>query len=127
MKLVVVESPYGGNVAWVERNVRYARACLRDCLMRGEAPFASHLLYTQPGVLQDEVSEERELGILAGFCWRGQADLTAVYTDLGISKGMQQGIQDSEDRNIPCVYRQLGGEWSGDENSAGVARNHEST
>ena len=40
MKLVVVESPYAGDV---ETNVRYARAAIRDCLMRGEAPFASHL------------------------------------------------------------------------------------
>ena len=29
MRLVIVESPYAGDV---ELNIRYARACLRDCL-----------------------------------------------------------------------------------------------
>lgn len=42
MRRVVIESPYAGDV---ERNVRYARASLSDCLRRGEAPLASHLLY----------------------------------------------------------------------------------
>lgn len=46
MRRVVLESPFAGDV---ERNVRYAKACIRDCLSRGEAPIASHLLFTQPG------------------------------------------------------------------------------
>lgn len=66
MRKVVVESPYAGNV---ERNLAYARACLHDCLLRGEAPIASHLLYTQPGVLDDDRPEERKLGIEAGLVW----------------------------------------------------------
>lgn len=60
MRMVIVESPYAGDI---ERNVAYARACIADCLKRGEAPFASHLLYTQPGVLDDGVpAEDRWLG-----------------------------------------------------------------
>jgi hypothetical protein len=55
--LVVVESPYAGNI---ERNLRYLRACMADCLRRGEAPFASHGLYTQPGVLRDELPKDRQ-------------------------------------------------------------------
>lgn len=50
MRRVIVESPYAGDI---ERNMRYLRACLADCLRRGEAPFASHAIYTQPGVLDD--------------------------------------------------------------------------
>jgi hypothetical protein len=38
--------------------------CLHDCLEPGEAPFASHLLYTQPGVLCDGVANEREQEIV---------------------------------------------------------------
>ena len=34
MRLVILESPYAGDI---ERNVAYARACLRDSLLRGEA------------------------------------------------------------------------------------------
>ena len=50
MKLVIIESPYAGDI---EKNVAYARDCVRDSLMRGEAPYASHLLYTQPNILDD--------------------------------------------------------------------------
>lgn len=82
---VILESPYAGDV---DRNVQYARAAMADCLARGEAPFASHLLYTQPGVLDDAVPAQRELGINAGFAWRELAVRTVVYTDLGFSSGM---------------------------------------
>ena len=50
MRLVIFESPYAGDV---EANTEYARRCVRDSLMRGEAPIASHLLYTQPGILHE--------------------------------------------------------------------------
>lgn len=50
MRRVIVESPYAGDVI---RNVEYARAAMRDCLQRGEAPFASHLLYPAPFGLED--------------------------------------------------------------------------
>jgi len=103
-RLVVLESPYAGDV---ETNVRYARMCMKDCLMRGEAPYASHLLYTQDGVLNDLIPEERNHGIQAGFAWRQVAQATVVYTDLGISKGMQYGIDDAIKRGVPVEYRQL--------------------
>ncbi len=89
MRLVIVESPYAGDF---EHHVAYARAAMRDCLARGEAPYASHLLYTQPGVLRDHDPAERRLGIEAGLAWGKAAEATVVYDDLGISPGMQQGI-----------------------------------
>lgn len=89
MRLVIVESPFAGNIAL---NLRYLRACLRDCLKRGEAPYASHGLYTQPGVLDDGVPEDRTVGIDAGFAWRDAADATVIYTDLGTTTGMRYGI-----------------------------------
>lgn len=101
---VVIESPYAGDV---ERNVAYARAAMADCLRRGEAPYASHLLYTQPGVLRDEIPAERVAGIAAGFAWRRVARKTVVYTDLGISGGMRAGIQDAEDVGRPVEYRTI--------------------
>ena len=104
MILVVLESPYAGDV---NNNVRYARACMRDCLDRGEAPYASHLLYTQEGVLDDAIPVEREWGIQAGFAWRQVSAKTVVYTDLGMSKGMKYGILDAEKRGIPVEYRTL--------------------
>jgi hypothetical protein len=90
MRLVIVESPFAGDVA---RNLRYLRSCMRDCLLRNEAPYASHSMYTQPGVLDDGDPEQRKLGMLAGFNWRSVARATVVYSDLGITMGMQAGIE----------------------------------
>ena len=106
MRLVIVESPYAGDV---ERNLRYARQAMRDCLTRGEAPFASHVLYTQPGVLDDYVISERSLGIGAGQAWGDKADATVVYDDLGISPGMQYGIDRAIKGRRPIEYRKLAG------------------
>lgn len=105
MKLVVIESPFAGDT---ERNLRYCRAAMRDCLLRGESPYASHALLTQPGVLDDSVPADRELGIAAGFAWRAVAAATVVYTDLGVTEGMRRGIADAvaagrvvEERTFP--------------------------
>lgn len=103
MKLVIVESPYAGDV---DANVDYARRCIRDSLSRGEAPIASHLLYTQPGVLRDEVPNERQWGIDAGLAWGRVADLTVVYTDRGISRGMQYGIDAAKAHGRPVEFRE---------------------
>lgn len=103
-RLVILESPYAGDV---EANIAYARACLRDSLARGEAPIASHLLYTQPGVLDDAVPAERQQGIAAGLAWRRVAEGSVVYTNRGISDGMRQGIAAAEDAGLPVEYRTL--------------------
>lgn len=108
MKLVIVESPYAGCVG---QNIGYARAAIRDCLLRGEAPIASHLLYTQPGVLNDDAPEERQHGIDAGLAWGRVAEATVVYTDRGISRGMQYGIERAEKEGRPVEYRSLGKGW----------------
>jgi hypothetical protein len=105
MKLVVIESPLAG----VPRNVAYAKAAMRDCLRRGEAPFASHLLYAQPGILDDTVPAQRANGIDAGLAWGSKAELCAVYVDLGISPGMTHGIARAQRAGIPIEERRLPG------------------
>lgn len=93
MRRVIIESPFKGNV---RRNKLYARAAVAHALALGDSPFASHLLYTQPGILDDTLDEERALGIAAGFEWRTVADATIVYIDLGITGGMKTGILDAQ-------------------------------
>lgn len=105
MRLVIVESPYAGDV---EANVAYARRCVRDSLSRGEAPIASHLLYTQPGILDDGVPDERQRGIEAGLAWRTVAHASVVYVDLGISPGMEYAIIAAQDAGVPVEYRSIG-------------------
>ena len=104
MKLVVLESPYSGDI---EKHVSYARACVRDSLLRGESPIASHLLYTQAGILDDAIPDQRQLGISAGLKWLYVAELSAVYTDWGISRGMQLGIEAANMAGVPVHYRTL--------------------
>lgn len=103
---VIVESPYAGDIP---RNLTYLRAAMRDCLMRGESPYASHALLTQPGVLRDEVPEERTLGIDAGFAWRRHADCTVIYEDLGYSRGMWRAVGQVIGLNLPVEFRSIPG------------------
>ena len=104
MDLVILESPYAGDV---NKNIKYARECVRDSLLRGEAPIASHLLYTQDGILDDDISRERQLGIDAGLAWKSVASKSVVYVDLGITKGMRYGIKAAERSGIPVEERRI--------------------
>ena len=119
--LVVVESPYSGDI---KANVEYMLECLHDSYyVRGEAPIASHALYTRfpqvqlvPGaeVYQGHVEDNgvaarhgREHGIKCGDAWTLKADLVAVYTDRGITPGMQHRIDFCNRNNIPVEHRSL--------------------
>jgi len=104
MKRVILESPYAG---FIERNIKYARECVRHSLSLGEAPIASHLLYTQDGILNDEIEEERNLGINAGLVWKEVADKHVFYIDFGISKGMQYAIDYAARNDIKIEYRKI--------------------
>ena len=83
MKLVVICSPYAGNV---EAHVAYARKALRHSLELGEAPFASHLLY--PQVADDSDPRERDQAMQAGLEWISVATIVVFYIDCGWSPGM---------------------------------------
>jgi len=102
--LVIIESPYAGDV---EANVAYARAAMRDSIMRGEHPIASHLLYTQPGILDDNIPEERERGIAAGLAWRVVAEKAVFYVDRGWSGGMLAARDTYEREGFPFEERSL--------------------
>ena len=92
-RLVLIESPYKAETPELrERNRLYLILAMRDSLARGEYPFASVLLYATSGVLDDDQPDQRALGIEAGLAWGAHAVETVVYADLGISPGMQQGI-----------------------------------
>lgn len=103
MRRVVIESPYSGQV---QRNEEYARAAMVDCLSRGEAPIASHLL--GPQVLNDLNPAQREIGISAGHAWIPVTDALVVYEDYGISSGMAQGIAfAAQQEGVEIEYRKI--------------------
>lgn len=109
MRLVVVESPYAGDTI---KNIEYLCAAMSDCFARGEAPYASHGLYTREGVLDDTIPEERALGIEAGLLWARNGAASVFYTDLGWSRGMKAAEERAKLEGRPCEYRTLGGKWA---------------
>src|SRR4051812_14464173 len=83
MKRVVILSPYKGDIA---ENVEYAWRCVIDSMKRGEAPWASHLFYTQ--IMEDSDPAQRSLGFACEAVWIRGEIFVAFYLDRGISKGI---------------------------------------
>ena len=124
-RFVDVETPYmGATDEDRRRNLLYARACVRDCLKRDEYPFASHLFFTQPGILDDNLPQERAKGINAGkiIIEALPRSTTVVYTNLGISKGMEFGISRALQNGREVEYRKLEDDW--EQKELELARRH---
>jgi hypothetical protein len=90
MYKAIIETPYAGDVQF---NIDFARRCISHALHHGFAPLASHLLYTQPTILDDDDPEERELGITAGHRFYGPDVACLMFVDNGISSGMIEGLR----------------------------------
>lgn len=118
--LVLVESPFApitghdaigmSHEEYLEAiadNIAFAKQAIQDCLNRGESPYATHLFFPQPGMLNDRDAEQRKLGIEAGLDWGSRADRSVVYIDRGISKGMLEGIKRAKNEGRTIVYRIL--------------------
>ena len=101
-RLVVIESPYGEDVT---THKGYLQECILDCLERGEAPFASHQMYTD--ALDDDNSHERKLGIDSGFAWMKVAEAVIFYIDFGWSKGMLAALQKCSEIRIDVEIRKI--------------------
>lgn len=99
---VFVVSPYRGDV---EKNRRYAFLCVRDCIQRGESPFAGHLFYTL--FLDDNVASDRAAGMSAGQDWLLKSDVVAAYMDLGASSGMIEDMAFAKKHKIRVEERNL--------------------
>lgn len=106
IRRVFICSPFRGNT---EFNIKYARKAMAHSLALGEAPFAPHLLYTQPSVLDDDKPADRERGMTAGAVWMLNSELIAVYADHGISDGMKREIAGASRAGITIEVRTLYG------------------
>lgn len=121
MKRVVIESPFKPKAdrdkdpeAWaaeLRRNIQYARAAYRYALHQGVAPFASHLNYTQPGVLDDQVDEERWWGINAGLEVTRDFEESWFFLDLGMSEGMRYGEERAKKHGRETRTILMGDDW----------------
>lgn len=121
-KIVVsIESPYRpddkllGTGEWLiqlRQHVNYARALYRFALLEGFAPFASHLNYAQPGILDDEIKAERWLGIDSGKALeRAAAEQSWFGTDFPMSDGMRHGMADALQQGRSVRQVSLGEGW----------------
>ena len=104
MKTVAIESPYAGDV---EANKKYLQECIRDCLNRGETPYASHQMLTN--ALDDLVQSERDRGIKAGLAMAIRCDARVFYIDCGWSKGMRSAHSFYVRSNISYEVRDIFG------------------
>lgn len=106
---VILESPYAGATSDdLQRNINYARIAARHAIcVHGEAPFVSHILYTQDGLLDDSVWSERQTGMLAAREWYRLAKRIVVYADHGVSRGMQEGIDFGRKLGIAVYFRKI--------------------
>lgn len=140
MRCVWIESPYNSSDPTVRSiNYQYALCAMQDCLLRGEAPCASHLLYTQvpsmrcrkdSSLLIDHVicaddndplvrCVGRTAAIQAGLTIAQRFDVTVVYTDLGITEGMQLGIERAKQDGRLVEYRSLD-MWKSPDHSSSI-------
>ncbi len=103
MRLVAILSPFAGQQ---RKNIEYARRAMLDSLKRGEAPYASHLLY--PQVLNDLRTKDREMGMEVGRAWMERADAAIVYADLGLSEGMLRDLEGARLAGLEVEVRMIG-------------------
>lgn len=103
MKRVFLASPYAGDTV---THVAYAKRAMAHSLCQGEAPFLPHLLY--PSVLDDKNPQQRAESLSAGLAWLQIACCLVVYTDYGISKGMNLKMIRARDLGMHVEERTIG-------------------
>lgn len=132
MHIVCVESPFKPSAADIatyedrfseaellRQNIVYARLAVLNSLSRGEAPFASHLLYTQVWSEQDDL---RAAGIKAGIEMHHRCDTVALYVDLGVSSGMRAADKNAELIGVARTRRMILDQVSGKDPREYLAR-----
>lgn len=115
LKFIVIESPYKGNDpnwADVEFNLAFLRSCMKYVFDQGYTPWAGHGLYTQLGVLNDKIPEERKKGINGHIsvgrklCENGEGEIW-IFTNLGISDGMIEGGEKAQEAGCAVQNKEL--------------------
>ena len=100
MKRVYICAPLGGDVQKNVENARiYAKYALLEC---GAAPFPPHC-YAE--ILDDNVSEQRELGMRAAKSFIWACDELWVFSSQR-TRGMREEIDWCKQINIPVKYIQ---------------------
>jgi len=97
MDFVYIASPWSEPV--------YAKACLRNSLLRGETAAAMALLFD--GALDLRVEIERAAGLQAALMAVRVCHRLAVYIEKGISHEMRRVISEARDCGCPLSFRHV--------------------
>ena len=100
--LTIIQSPHRLDSY---ANEEYAKDCVYDSLMRGEAPISLDLLYLETLDMRSQF--DRDLGRVACAEIMKRADLMAVYIDRGISLPMRNNMHIATIYDIEVVERTL--------------------
>lgn len=115
-RIVVIESPYSGNIA---KNVMYAQRAMLDARKRGEIALVPHLLWTQhyqcPDVFVSDYDDKykvegcgREESLEQIKTLRRLANKVVFYLDYGMSPGMNDAVKDCKENGYACEERYIG-------------------
>lgn len=113
--LVVVESPWRGlaNKRLPDpyaKSKHYLRQCLRDCLVRGEIPWASHAVLAWTRALYEEDADQRAEGIqVCKDMIQHHAQKVVLYVDFGITTGMHEALIWARMHGKPTEERRIYG------------------
>lgn len=102
MDIVIVESAFLSTDD-LEACSEYATRCVRNSLLRGEAPFHVSLLYLS--CLEENDAAGIEAANIAARTVVGMADRVAVYVDRGFTPQMRSIIAHANRLFIPVSYR----------------------
>lgn len=98
MKTVYICSPLRGDL---ERNISKANGYCLFAAKQFVIPIAPHVMFA--GFLDDNIPEERELGIKMGLALLKHCDEVWVFGNR-ISQGMEFEVKAAEELNIPVQY-----------------------
>ncbi len=98
LPFVYIASPFAGDI---ERNTEKARGYCRFAVGKGCIPLAPHLHF--PQFMEDNESEQRELGLRFALILLGKCDELWVFGDT-VSEGMAREIAKAKRRGMPICY-----------------------
>ena len=98
MKLIIVCSPYSGNIL---QNTYKAQEYCKYVVRQGHTPFAPHLFF--PRFLNEHNREEREIGIKLGIEILKRANELWIFGDK-VTAGMRKEIEAAREYGKPIKY-----------------------
>lgn len=104
--MIYLASPYRAtHEVDTSTHIEYARRALHHSLKLGESPVAPHLLY--PQVLDDDIPDQRLIGIRANADLIESSGRVAFYVDYGMSPGMVEELRLANEYKVPIDIRSI--------------------